>query len=233
MKKISEFNKYCPPETLEVISNGSFNGIDTSFFNPQLFSDRKLWQETRDSMNIPANDLVYCFIGRMVNKGVGELVEAFMKINMHNRNTKLLLVGPFERELDFEIIKENILNHPSIIWRDFQTDVRPYLSISDIFVFPSYREGFPNVVMQAGAMNLPCIVTDISGSNKIIQHGINGIIVAVKNIKALQSSMERLVLNADLRRKLSVNARQMIIGRYGQHYVINKRLKEYSFFTNN
>lgn len=235
MKQLIESHKYCSPKKLKVIGNGSSNGIDTSVFDPQLFTAQSR-NQTRESIGISPNDIVYCFVGRMVaDKGIKELVEAFLKISQHNRYTKLLLIGPFESDLDplNNFIVEKILNHPSIIWKDFQPDVRPYLSISDIFVFPSYREGFPNVVMQAGAMNLPCIVTNINGCNEIIQQEKNGIIVPVKNSKALQNAMEQLTHNAELRKKLSINARQMIAARYDQHYVMNELLKEYLHFTGN
>ena len=235
MMQLIESHRYCSPKKLKVIGNGSSNGIDTSIFDPQLFTSQ-VKHDTRASLGIFADDIVYCFIGRMVaDKGVKELVEAFVKINHHNRSTKLLLIGPFENDLDplDQSTVDKILNHPSIIWKDFQADVRPFLSISDIFVFPSYREGFPNVVMQAGAMNLPCIVTNINGSNEIIHQEENGIIVPVKNSKALQDAMEQLTHNPALRKTLSMNARQMIVSRYDQHYVMNELLKEYLQFTDN
>jgi glycosyltransferase involved in cell wall biosynthesis len=235
MKQLIESHNYCPPKKLKVIGNGSSNGIDTSVFDPELFTTQARHQ-TRQTMGISPDDVVYCFIGRMVaDKGVKELVEAFVKITQHNRSAKLLLIGPFENDLDplNQFTVDKILNHSSIIWKDFQADVRPYLSISDMFVFPSYREGFPNVVMQAGAMNLPCIVTNINGSNEIIQQEKNGIIVPVKNAKALQNAMEQLTHNPALRKKLSMNARKMIVARYDQHYVMNELLKEYLHFTNN
>ena len=85
-------------------------------------------------------------------------------------NTKLLLVGSFEHELDAisNISMKLIKNNNNIISVGFQVDVRPYFAISDVLVFPSYREGFPNVVLQAGSMGLPSIVTNINGSNEII-----------------------------------------------------------------
>jgi glycosyltransferase involved in cell wall biosynthesis len=235
MMELIESHRYCSPKKLKVIGNGSSNGIDTSIFDPQLFT-AQVKHDTRAALGIFADDIVYCFIGRMVaDKGVKELVEAFFKINQHKRNTKLLLIGPFENDLDplDQSTVDKISNHPSIIWKDFQADVRPFLSISDIFVFPSYREGFPNVVMQAGAMNLPCIVTNINGSNEIIHQEENGIIVPVKNSKALQDAMEQLTHNPALRKTLSMNARQMIVSRYDQHYVMNELLKEYLQFTDN
>src|SRR5690606_28031456 len=109
-------------------------------------------------------------------------------------NIKLILVGEFEHELDplSNHILENIKLNKQIIHVGFQQDIRPYLALSDVFVFPSYREGFPNVVLQAGAMGLPCIVTNISGSNEIIQDGFNGLIIDSKSVPQLTTAMERL-----------------------------------------
>jgi len=89
-------------------------------------------------------------------------------------------LDPLKKET-YNEIREN----KSIIHVGYQSDVRPYLTISDVLTFPSYREGFPNVVMQAGAMGLPSIVTDINGCNEIIENGLNGFAIPVKNVKAL------------------------------------------------
>ena len=109
-------------------------------------------------------------------------------------------------------------------------DVRPYLAISDVFVLPSYREGFPNAVMQAGAMNTPSIVTDINGCNEIIQNGVNGVIVPPKDIEALQNAMLDMMCNTEKREKMASVSRKMIVDRYEQSYVWNELLKEYRSF---
>src|SRR5690606_26093860 len=142
------------------------------------------------------DSLVYCFIGRIVgDKGINELIAAFEKLYAANPKAALILVGPFEKELDpLQPTTEQVIqNHPGIKWVGYQGDVRPYLAVSNVFVFPSYREGFPNVVMQAGAMGLPCIVSNINGCNEIIEEGLNGLIVPVKNSQMLQEKMELLL----------------------------------------
>lgn len=144
-------------------------------------------------------------------------------------NPKLLLIGPFEPELDPlkpETLKE-IEDNPDIITTGFREDVRPYFAISDVLVFPSYREGFPNVVMQAGAMGLPSIVTDINGCNEIIHDGENGMIIPPKDVPALLNAMKLLMKDHNLYRKLKQNARAMIENRYEQKKVWNALLEEY------
>lgn len=143
---------------------------------------------------------------------------------------KLLLVGPLETELDplkEETLKE-IKTNPNIISVGFQKDVRPYFAISDALVFPSYREGFPNVVMQAGAMELPSIVSDINGCNEIIVEGKNGTIIPVKNVEALQQAMKKMILDKLFYEQLQKNARPMIQSRYEQSVVWNALLEEYN-----
>ena len=222
-------NKFCPPCKLKIIGNGSSNGIDTAHFTP-LFYSSKQKEEFKKKVNIPPNAFVFCFIGRLVkDKGINELVQAFIKINKKFLYTKLLLVGPLERELDplSPKTEKEIQNHPGILFVGSQKDVRPYLAISDIFVFPSYREGFPNVVMQAESMEVPCIVTNINGCNEIIEDGVNGLIIPPKNKDQLQTKMRLLLENSDLRNRLKQNTRCMITSRYEQKWVWDALLEEY------
>src|SRR6185312_342487 len=150
-------------------------------------------QQLRQELNIKASDFVFVFVGRLVkDKGINELVSAFSKLQI--QNARLLLVGNFEPELDplFSETLQRIQSNPNIFSVGFQKDVRPYFSISNALVFPSYREGFPNVVMQAGAMELPSIVSNINGCNEIIKNGVNGIIIPPKNEDELFKAMKSL-----------------------------------------
>jgi glycosyltransferase involved in cell wall biosynthesis len=170
LKEVILKEGFAKEEKLKVLGKGSSNGIDTSYFDPNQFDDIQK-KNKRKALGIPQEDFVFIFIGRLVSeKGINELVEAFQKIQQKNTKLSLLLVGPFEKELDplkettFQAIQEN----EKIYTTGYQEDVRPYFAITNALAFPSYREGFPNVVMQAGAMNLPAIVTNINGCNEII-----------------------------------------------------------------
>ena len=214
---------------LEVIANGNVNGIDTTFFNSNTISEQQQ-QNLRNELGIDSSDFVFVFIGRLVaDKGINELVRAFLSLKIPN--CKLLLVGPYETEdpLQPETLKA-IQQNDSILSVGFQHDVRPYLVISDCLVFPSYREGFPNVVMQAGAMGLPSIVTDINGSNEIIIEGFNGTIVPSKNVTALLRAMIRIKEDETWRNQLQSNARSSIISRYEQELVWEALLIKYKEF---
>ena len=218
LKEIILQNNFAKAEKLKVIGNGSSNGIDTTHFSRISLNEESLTQ-LRNTWNIGLDDFVFIFIGRLVkDKGMNELVSAFVRVNQQFPQTKLLLVGNEEPELDplkSETI-ETIRNHRNIISTGFQSDVRPFLAISKVLVFPSYREGFPNVPMQAGAMGLPCIVTDINGCNEIIIPGQNGLIIPPKDEKAIEEAMIRMLKERELFTVLASKARESIVSRYDQ-----------------
>ena len=235
LKNIIIENKYCKANKLKVIGNGSSNGIDTSFFNPELYSFENN-QDLKTKLGIEQNDFVFIFVGRLVkDKGINELIAAFSKLQSQHKNSKLLLVGDYETDLDplsSETLDE-ITSNSSIISTGFEYDVRPYFAISNALVFPTYREGFPNVVMQAGAMNLPCIVTNINGCNEIIIEGENGIIIPVKNENAIFEAMNDCILKSDAILRMKKNARKMIVSRYEQQVVWKAIFEEYQSFEKN
>ena len=235
LKDIIIENKYCKTNKLIVIGNGSSNGIDTSFFNPELYSFENN-QDLKTKLGIEQNDFVFIFVGRLVkDKGINELIAAFSKLQTQHKSIKLLLVGDYETDLDplsSETLDE-ITSNSSIISTGFEYDVRPYFAISNALVFPTYREGFPNVVMQAGAMNLPCIVTNINGCNEIIIEGENGIIIPVKNENAIFEAMNDCILKSDAILRMKKNARKMIVSRYEQQVVWKAIFEEYQSFEKN
>jgi glycosyltransferase involved in cell wall biosynthesis len=226
---------YCRPEKLKVIGNGSSNGINTEFFNPEAIPNEAI-DNLRSNLGIMPDDSVFIFVGRLVSdKGINELVKAFKDVANEFENVKLLLVGSREDDLDPllpETLNE-IQSNKNIISAGYQNDVRPYLAISTVLAFPSYREGFPNVVMQAGAMGLPCIVTDINGCNEIIEQDVNGIIIPVKNSEMLYIAMKKLLKDNAYRRYLEENARDRIISRFNQQVIWESILKEYKSFEEN
>jgi glycosyltransferase involved in cell wall biosynthesis len=219
--------KLCSDKKLKVIGSGSSNGIDSSYFDPAKYTDIDK-SSLRKSLNIGENDFVFVFVGRLVkDKGINELVSAFSKLA--NDRCKLLLVGSFENELD-PLLPETVTeidNNSKIISVGYQDDVRPYLSISDCLAFPSYREGFPNVVMQAGAMGLPSIVTDINGCNEIIINGENGVIIPAKDENALFDAMKHFIEHFEDIERMASKARKVIVDRYEQKAVWEAMLAEY------
>lgn len=220
--------RFCKTEKLKVIANGSSNGIDVSYFDPDKVSEDEK-QKLKSQLSIEVHDFVFIFVGRLVgDKGLNELISAFKTISANRKDIKLLLVGGAETALDPlqpETISE-MKHNPQIMSVGFQDDVRPYFTISDALVFPTYREGFPNVVMQAGAMGLPAIVTNINGCNEIIIEGENGTIIPAKSTKALLEAMRQFEANKELKVKKAIY-RKMIMDRYQQRIIWDGLLEEY------
>jgi glycosyltransferase involved in cell wall biosynthesis len=222
-------HKFCSPAKIKVLGNGSSNGIDTNFFrsNPELV---KRAEDLKHELKFSNTDFIFVFIGRLVrDKGIEELVEAFQRLKNQFPFVKLLLVGPFEPELDPISEKTSIAisSDDRITLVGFQQDVRPYYLVSDVLAFPSYREGFPNVPMQAGCFGLPSIVTNINGCNEIIIEGENGLIISPKDVEGLIIAMTRLLEDAGLYNHMKSKAREMIVSRYEQKYLWSLILKEY------
>jgi glycosyltransferase involved in cell wall biosynthesis len=218
----------------KVIGNGSSNGINTTFFSINNVSAISI-ENARNELGISVSDFVFIFVGRLVtDKGINELVEAFLRVcdttKCHRGgNYKLLMVGSFETDLD-PLFKETLFrikNTDSIIVAGYKSDVRPYFALSDCLVFPSYREGFPNVVLQAGALGLASIVSDINGCNEIITDGITGLVVPPKNVSLLVSAMLKISTDHDLRYHFGLAARQIITERYEQDVFWNLQKNEY------
>ena len=224
LKRYSITNK-----PLNVIANGNVNGIDVAFFDPKLYGEVAIAM-LKSKLKIKDDDFVFIFVGRLVgDKGINELIAAFQKLQLVANNVKLLLVGPFENELDPLNLQTLAIIDSShhILSVGFQTDVRPYYAVADALVFPSYREGFPNVVLQAGAMGLPSIVTNISGCNEIIIEGKNGTIIPAKEMNAIYESMLKISTEVVFRNQLQLNARPLIVSRYQQQLVWQAILAEY------
>lgn len=210
---------------LHIIGNGNVNGVDVSYFDR---TDEVLCQA--ESIR-EEGGITFCFVGRIVgDKGINELVESFVEIIKEFPACRLILVGDFEEKLDpvMPVVRRIIFENERIVFSGWKDDIRPYLAASDVFVFPSYREGFPNVVLQAGAMGLPCIVTDINGSNEIIHDQVNGLIIPPHDKDALWKAMKIMVTDETIRREMGDRARNIIINRYDRHLIWDEIQRVYA-----
>lgn len=200
---------------IKVLGYGNIRGIDLTRFDRTSEVEAEAAKIKKDGV------LTFIAVGRLVgDKGINELVDAFAKLNNEYPSTRLVLVGPEERELDplnAETLHE-IENNPAIEAVGNQKDVRPWFAASDVAVLASYREGFPNVVIEAGAMGLAQIVTDINGAREIIENGKNGVIVPSKDADSLYKAMKSM-MDPEYRESLTKEARTMIAERFEQSFV--------------
>jgi len=214
---------------MKVLGFGSSNGIDTAHFSASPEIQLAAQQLCIDA-NMPTAGKVWIFVGRIVrDKGIGELMEAFDRHHQEYPDDQLWLVGEEEPQLDPLDTQHAhwLRHHPGIRWWGFQKDIRPYLAASFALVFPSYREGFPNVPLQSGSMGCVLILSDINGCNEIVQHQEDGMLVPVKNSQAIQDAMlfiRNQPEKADLFRH---RIRQKIKDRYDQQAIWHLLLDEY------
>ena len=203
---------------LKVLGYGNVKGVDM-----EKCSRRPEVMEITEKLR-KEDCFTFLYVGRVVrDKGINELCSAFERLHNDYPRTRLVLVGPFEDALDpiseksRKIISEN--EAIEAVGAKGGDELLAYYAAADCFVMPSYREGFPNTVLEAGAMDLPSIVTDINGSREIIHDGENGMIVPPKDEESLYRTMiVMLTSNAD-RNNMAKKARNMIAERFEQNFV--------------
>ena len=205
-------------KSLRVLGYGNVRGVDMEHFSktPEVMEKAAALKDN--------TKFTFLFVGRIVrDKGINELVSAFKEVSKTYPEARLLLVGRFENDLDpiAPETQQEINKNSKIIavGPQYGINLLAHYAASDCFAFPSYREGFPNTVLEAGAMGLPCIVTDINGSREIIREGINGSIVPSKDVKALEAAMIDIIENHEKRKSMSNYARRHIMERYEKGYV--------------
>lgn len=173
---------------LNVIGSGNIAGVDLEYFSrdqPDVIAASNL---LRGRISLPDDAFVFSFVGRLnSDKGISELLRAFSALP---DNAFLILVGAIDESAPIdggclEIVKQ----HPRVHALGFQADIRPALVLSDVLVLPSYREGFPNSILQAGAMYLPVIASDVNGCNEVIENGFNGWLVPPRLVEPLRAAM--------------------------------------------
>ncbi|MBK6365634.1 MAG: glycosyltransferase [Saprospiraceae bacterium] len=215
---------------LGFIGNGSSNGIDFDYYNPKAVKEDEL-NRVRTETSLKKEHFVFSFMGRVVNdKGILEMVDAFLSFCDLEEftNSRLLIIGPLRDSDDPIPVKyQNVLKtHPKICHVGLQKDVRPYLMLSNAFVFPSHREGLPGSLMQAGAMELPLLASDIIGNREIIEQA-DGIIFPVKNKEAIATVMIEIFRNVDKRESMVNTIRNKMKQLYDQKYYWKALKEEY------
>lgn len=214
---------------LTVINNGSSNGIDLKRFNPENLDLVKL-REIKDSVGYSSEFTYLLYAGRLVSdKGISELVTTFKNLQMEHPTLRLMLIGPYENDLD--PLPSNVLheieNNQSILLVNWTDRMEYYMEVADFFVFPSHREGFPNVLLQAGAMSLPIICSNIPGNNDLIENEKSGFLFERKNEKSLAASISRAINNRVVAAEYARSLKKKITEEFDRTSVQQAILEEY------
>ena len=210
-EKLYSENKSC------VIWNGSASGVDLKKFN---LENKQGWKRTiRQQYTLNDTDVVFSFAGRLTaDKGINELLYAFLNIEKKYPNVKLFIMGGMD---DYDSIDTKLFTEAkssqNIIFTGNVSNVEEYYAASDIFVAPSYREGFGLVVVEAEAMALPAIVSDVPGQTDAVKKDITGLICKVKSGDSLQKAMEKLVEDPKLRANMGNAAANYARNNYEQN----------------
>lgn len=206
-----------------ILGEGSSNGVDAVRFSPGSSS-------VRDELAIPAKAQVIGFVGRLTtDKGVPELLEAFVKVLRHRPECCLLLVGWFDAAADAlgRGLRERIEGHPQIVCTGYVADAAPYYRAMDLMVLPSWREGFPNVVLEAAASGVPVIATTCTGSCDAVVPEVTGVLVAPGNPDAIAEAALRLLGDDQLRGRMAGAARKWAVEHFDEQHVLAMTVQFY------
>src|SRR5579871_6012373 len=211
VREVAIAERLCPPEKIQVLLDGSIDGVDADKFDPARFPAPKR-RQVREQHGIPPDALVLGFVGRIVrDKGLIELAQAWSKIREEFADAHLLLVGGTEPQDPIPADVEELLHHdPRIHLAGVLRDMPPLYSAMDVVVLPSYREGFPVVPLEAAAMQLPVIATRIPGCIDAVEDGVTGTLVGVRDADALAVTVRAYVSDPLLRQKHGLAGRERI-----------------------
>jgi len=224
-------NRIIAKQKMEVIGLGSSNGINLGRFSVDALDNEKL-NAIKQKINFNDSLTYLLCVGRIVkDKGIDELTGVFEKLYRENGSLRLVLVGAFEDELDpvRDSTKQILKNHPGIILTGWSEDVEYYMHLSFVLVHPSYREGFPNVLLQAGAMGCPVICSRIEGNVDIVEHQKTGLLFDVRSEEQLQEQLEFALTNRNVINEYAVKLQARVQSNFSQpvvHRLIYKKYME-------
>lgn len=208
-------------EKASVVLYGSACGVNLERYD---LTKRDIWrEEIRKAYKINDDACVFGYVGRITqDKGINELLAAFRQTLKENENTYLMLIGSID---DGGTLNSDLLtwaqNSDNVIFVNWTDKVQQYYCAMDVFASLSYREGFGLVIIEAAAMQLPAIVTNVPGQKDTITDGVEGVLVTVKNIDDVVSAMEFYIQNPEKRLDMGIAARQSVEEKYEQKMLFN------------
>ena len=205
-----------PASKMHLLGDGSSNGVDVERFSPGSSS-------VRSELGIPPDAPLVGFVGRLTqDKGIPELIEAFDTILRSMPDVQLLLVGWFDASEDAlgAMWRARIANHPRIHCTGFVDDTAPYYRAMDLMVLPTWREGFPNAVLEAAATGLPVITTICTGSRDSVVPEVTGLLIPPGYPEAISEAVLKLLRDPVRRRRMGDAARTWVCGHYADERVL-------------
>jgi glycosyltransferase involved in cell wall biosynthesis len=222
-------NRLAAPKKLQVIGFGSSNGINLQRYSTSVLQNEKLG-EVKQQLQYKEDIIYLLCVGRIVkDKGIDELFTAFDHVYNDKKELRLVLLGSFEDELDpvSENARRILKEHPGIIHINWSDKVEYFMHLAAMLVHPSYREGFPNVLLQAGAMNCPVICSRIEGNVDIVDDGQTGLIFEVKDAISLENKLRYALEHPGQLKAFSVQLKQKIEKRFDQRFVYESLKNKY------
>lgn len=221
--------RLCDPKKIFVIGSGSSNGVDLKRFTPSAVNSEK-GKKIRKKFNLRESDMLILYSGRIrKDKGVNELVIAFNSLSKKHSNIYLLIQGKYEV---FNLLEENVLevikNHERIYEAGWEKNIENFYSASDVFAFPSHREGFGNVAIEASAMEIPVIGFNVIGCRESIKNGVSGILCDDFSVESLEKGLNKLIENPVLRGELGRNGRKRVEEEFDSIIIWEQLLKVYN-----
>jgi len=213
IRQLAMDSRLCRPEKIAVLARGSGNGVDAA----QKFNDSNispyLREETRRRCNIPPDALVLGFIGRIVrDKGIIELAGAWKELREEFPDLHLLLVGPHEPQDPIPAEIDRMLqSDPRVHFLGEVSDIPPFYAVMDVLALPTYREGFPNVLLEAAGMKVPVVATRVTGCADAVQDGVTGMLVPPCDAVRLAGALRTYLHDGELRHRHGAAARDRVL----------------------
>ncbi len=226
--------KLCKPEKLKIIAKGSTNGININRFNLGALTQIGI-AAIKEQIHYSKDDRYLLCVGRLVkDKGIIELVHVFTQLQKDNTRLKLILVGTYEATLDPlpAAILQEIETNSAIIHVNWSDQVEYFMQHATFLVFPSHREGFPNVLLQAGAMGLPIICSDITGNIDIVTNNETGLIFESGHEEQMNKLITYALLHPQHMQTMAKKLQQEIKENYRQENIWQNMLEAYKTLVN-
>jgi glycosyltransferase involved in cell wall biosynthesis len=223
----------CRAGNISVLESGSLAGVDLSRFNSASLAGRAL--KCRETLSIPLTARVVLFVGRVTrDKGMLELADAFSRIKAVDSEVYLVVVGPTEPQRDPlpPALLQALESDDRIRMTGYDPEPEKYLAMADVLCLPSYREGFGNVVIEAGALGVPTVGTRINGLRDAVVDGVTGLLVPPKNAAALAGALASLLKNEGKRKQMGNAARERARNLFDSRVVNARVLEEYKRLLN-